>query len=221
MDKIWIFRDIFILNTFNRYFHLQPEGEFYMKKHFQVSSFMSDKSNSLDTNMLSRYQNLLVGVITEQVILPKVIVIVPDDDLINYVNHPKPGLAKILGKVINWLMREYEKILQVQKDFLPVKAKKDHFLYMIWSEAPYHDNFMDIDNEMRDKFNSCLRAVGKMKENVSVLALKKFGILKTLTCSLKMLTDSLQCRTVKVTDTEPYYIRAVPATKAFIHAVLC
>ena len=24
------------------------------------------------------------------------------------------------------------------------------------------------------------------------------------------------CRTVKVTDTEPYYIRAVPATKAFI-----
>ena len=26
------------------------------------------------------------------------------------------------------------------------------------------------------------------------------------------------CRTVKVTDTEPYYIRAVPATKAFIQA---
>ena len=30
------------------------------------------------------------------------------------------------------------------------------------------------------------------------------------------------CRTVKVTDTEPYYIRAVPATKAFIriHSLL-
>ena len=25
-----------------------------------------------------------------------------------------------------------------------------------------------------------------------------------------------KCRTVKVTDTEPYYLRAVPATKAFI-----
>ena len=26
------------------------------------------------------------------------------------------------------------------------------------------------------------------------------------------------CRTVKVMDTEPYYIRAVPATKALIHS---
>ena len=26
------------------------------------------------------------------------------------------------------------------------------------------------------------------------------------------------CRTVKVTDTEPYYIRAVPATKASLHS---
>ena len=25
------------------------------------------------------------------------------------------------------------------------------------------------------------------------------------------------CRSVKVTDTEPYYIRAVPATKASLH----
>ena len=29
---------------------------------------------------------------------------------------------------------------------------------------------------------------------------------------------SSKCRTVKVTDTEPYYIRAVSATKAFIHS---
>ena len=31
-----------------------------------------------------------------------------------------------------------------------------------------------------------------------------------------------ECRTVKVTDTEPYYIRAVPTTKAFIriHSLL-
>ena len=34
----------------------------------------------------------------------------------------------------------------------------------------------------------------------------------------EFLISSSNCRTVKVTDTEPYYIRAVPATKA---SILC
>ena len=36
-----------------------------------------------------------------------------------------------------------------------------------------HDYFLGEENELRDKFNSCLRAIGKLHENVSVLELKK------------------------------------------------
>ena len=67
---------------------------------------------------------------------------------VNYVNYTKPGLPTVLGKVINWLMREYEKIIEAQKDYLPSKAKRDHLPQLVCIEAPYHDNFMDIDNKM-------------------------------------------------------------------------
>ena len=173
IDKLWFLGDVFVLNTYSRYCHQQPEEEFYIKRNFEVSAYMSNKNNSLDQNMVSRYRNLLVGILAEQIILPKLLVVVPDDDLITYVNHQTAGLTKILDRVINWLMKEYSHIIDAQKDYLPVKAKRNHLLQIVWIEAPHHDNFMDIDNEMRAKFNACLRTIGKLYDNVSVLELKK------------------------------------------------
>ena len=42
------------------------------------------------------------------------------------------------------------------------------------------------------------------------------GIFQNTVYAIFLSNHYEKCRTVKVTDTEPYYIRAIPATKAFI-----
>ena len=70
-----------MFSSFRRYYHQQDVNNFYSKLQYEVSGYMSNPMESLDTNVLIRYCNLLVGTIAEQVILPKMIIIVPDNDL--------------------------------------------------------------------------------------------------------------------------------------------
>ena len=55
-----------------------------MKERFEICGFMNKTSASLDENTISRFRNCLVGAILDQKVLPKIIVIVPDDNIIAY-----------------------------------------------------------------------------------------------------------------------------------------
>ena len=55
---------------------------FYMKEKFEVSRFMNNKDQSYDTNTISRIRNGLVTAICDQIVLPKMIIMVPDDNIL-------------------------------------------------------------------------------------------------------------------------------------------
>ena len=143
----------------------------YSKDQFNITAFMTDKLLSNNANMLSRLQNCLAKAIQGEVLLPKLIVVVLDDDLINFFDYPDTGISKSLGKLIDHLMKEFNKLVAIQKEFLPKRARKPSYPSIIWIEAPLHNNF--ANNAERVKFNRELNNVVRFHEHSYVLKLKK------------------------------------------------
>ena len=170
--------DDFGFKSFNKYFYELDHAEHYIFDEFEVSGFNNNKNLSYDRNVVSRMRNNLVGAIKEQPILPKFIVVVLDDDIINYFlskiqsSHTiTPDDAKpAFEKMIRWLMNQYDRLLSLQKDMLPKKAKK-HETYFIWVQPPSHIHMRNA--ELRELFGSCLESIATAHKNTFALKLIK------------------------------------------------
>ena len=173
-EKIWFFGDNFAFNTFAKYYQQVPLDRYdgYIRNHYEVTGFMNSKYASQQRSMLARMRNLLPNAISNQPLLPKMVVIVPDDDLIRFMRHRKCGISNLnFQRVINWLMNEYERTLLAYKEKLHSKLKKVYYPYFIWIEAPLHSEF--DNNRDREIFNAALKEVSLLHEDVAVLELKK------------------------------------------------
>ena len=138
---------------------------------FEVYGSFSSKYTSTDQNTVSRFRNVLAQLIQDKVILPKFIVVVPDDDIIKYFGYNDHDMTKAYYSILNNIMAEHNKLLMTQKEFLPLKAKKFYYPQIIWIQAPIHKSFNN--NNMRELFNHSLNEVVKFHDNTFVLDFKK------------------------------------------------
>ena len=123
--------DDFRHKSFNKYYYLQAGDEQYMKEQFEVTGFMNDKSSSLDTNTLSRFRNNFVGAVTDQPVLPKFVVIVPDNDIIKYVWYRKDDVQDGYVRLFKWLMSQYNcMVASVKESSYQQKLKKRMNLFL-------------------------------------------------------------------------------------------
>ena len=148
MEKIWVMGDDFRHKSFNKYYYLQAGDEQYMKEQFEVTGFMNDKSSSLDTNTLSRFRNNFVGAVTDQPVLPKFVVIVPDNDIMKYVWYHKDDVQDGYVRLLKWLMLQYNCMVASVKEDLPTKAKKANEPIFIWIEPLQHDRIRSKENDL-------------------------------------------------------------------------
>ena len=147
-----------------------------MKFQFEISGFNNNKNASYDNNTLSRFRNGLVAAITDQKILPKMAVIVPDDDLINYFclwYKKKEGSYDGFERILRWLMCQYDRLITAQRDYLPNKAKRSNEPIFIWIEVPLHDNLNSSAREARNSFNKALQKAVSYHTNFYSLQLIK------------------------------------------------
>ena len=138
-----------------------------MTEYFEVSGFMNDKGQSYDVNTVSRVRNNLVGAIREHKVLPKYIVVVLDSDLIKFAKLKAPKVRDteaMYTRLMKWIMTQYDRLIASQKDYLPMKVKKnpDHPM-VIWIEPPCHDSFRD--NKFRKEFGLVLANNVQYHEN--------------------------------------------------------
>ena len=98
-------------------------------------------------------------------------VVVDDNIVMDCFKRDDVGVSQNLGRLLDWLMREYNKIIDIQRDYLPLKAKRAVYPHFIWIEAPMHKNF--ANNPDRFRFNRALNTVSKLHDNMSILGLKK------------------------------------------------
>ena len=122
LQQIWILGDDLPSCTYETNFaRVKPEG--YAISNYEVQDFSNNKFTTINPNMISRIRNLMAQAIKEQVLLPKFIVIVPDDDIIKYVNFSNFGVSEAYGRLINHIMVEHNRLLETQMEFLPEEIK--------------------------------------------------------------------------------------------------
>ena len=110
---------------------------------------------------------------TERKILPKLIVVVVEEDIIQYLKF-KLEKAKVQAepkfkKAISWLMREFVKSIDIYKEFLPAKAKKDKIPHILWIQPVTNVNFHN--NKEREKFGMIMKSNSLLFNNTTSLRL--------------------------------------------------
>ena len=90
-------------------------------KNFEVRDFSSSNYSSHNKNVLGRLINTLVNAVNENNTLPKLIVIIVDDDIVRNMRHTN---ARQIHRVTSWLLTQYEHSILAYKDFLLTRAKK-------------------------------------------------------------------------------------------------
>ena len=123
----------------------------FMKDHYEIKSFYGNRLE-FNRSTLGRIRNQLVLAINEQILMPKIILVVLDDDIVHGVYYEDFGISNILGRLIHWLAMEFNKLVETQKDKLPPKAIRKGYPTFIWMAPPENINFNN--NDMRHKIGS-------------------------------------------------------------------
>ena len=86
-------------------------------------------------------------------------------------------------------MTDFGRVVEVHKEYLPMKAKRWNYPQFLWISPPYQVNFQN--NQAREILAKSLDLVSKYHKNVTVVELKKIGYQRTLISSSRKAEDIL------------------------------
>ena len=171
---MWLLGNEFVSRSFNQYYRLvtsknNSEDGKYCFIHFELFDYSSTRYASSLRNILPRLTSLLAKAIRECKYLPKVIVIVPDDDIIKQLGIHAPSKAS-LHIILSYLLEEMHRIILKYKNDLDIKAKVDCFPQMVWIAPLLHRNF--ANNKSQENFTDVLETIFETKYTTSMCALQ-------------------------------------------------
>ena len=95
----------------------------HTKNNYEWMVFCAN-SQSNTRNVLACIITTTVHAINSKLALPKMMVFVLEDDVIEYLNHNNYGASEMFGKVITYIESEIQSAISVFKTRIPHKAKK-------------------------------------------------------------------------------------------------
>ena len=215
MRKSGFFSDEFGSKSFEHFFKRKTDG--YVKKHFDLSGF-SNNMFADNPSIVGRLGNLMSAATSKGKDpkfspLPKIIVVVPDDDIIRCMklHEDSTDLIDNFGRMIKYVMTEHERAIASYKEHIPIKSKREGYPQILWIMAPLHDNFKN--NREREKFNKAIEQVSKFHSNVNFLELKKVWSRND---------DSLYCKQFQRFTNDGYtsYWEAIDRTVRYFDSVV-
>ena len=117
--------------------------------------------------MLIRLKVTLAKAIEKKIKLPRFVVVVLDNDLVQFLAFVNKCMASLIGEWFEWIAACYTELCSQRKDKLPCKAKRFDFPQIYFVAPPRHRNF--IDNEERKILMNCMEATAKTMDNVRVV----------------------------------------------------
>ena len=144
-----------------------------MKTNFEIEVFGSNRFNDSNQNVLSRIQLATAKAVNDNHILPEFIVIVLQNDLIEYLGYKDAGVASMYGPWLEWLCEQVSLLINKKLDKLPTKNKLDDPPQVYWCGAVTHRDFSDQEKEVRNKFNKCLETNVKKYKSMRMIRFKE------------------------------------------------
>ena len=160
LDDLWFVGDNYVAGTFRPFFKdikaRNEESEFFCKRSFETFGFCDSRYASSNNNYVSRLTNTFSAALSKRKgRLPKYIVFIFEDDLIEAVGYKGPGVSGIYGRKIQYIVDEVEDSISLLKRKLPSKAVRHDEPMIYWAALPLHAQFSNKEYVMRVKFNNC------------------------------------------------------------------
>ena len=178
-ESCYFFGDEFGGKSFEQNFQLRNSSDYngYVKVNFDTRGFFKNPITD-NPSVVSRVANLMfhaantkTGMNNRLKPFPKIVVVVLEDDLVRCIEGQCcSSIAKLMPRMVNYIMTEHERTVSVFKEYLPAKCIWD-CPKILWIHAPSHENFPN--NAGRHKFNKCIEECAKFHNNVFTLELKK------------------------------------------------
>ena len=118
---MWLIGDDFLHEIFHELQAMRiphREGEQltpYLYRFYNVDC-VSMSMQTVTRNVMARMINALTKGINESKFLPRMIVMIPDCDILKTINFFSFSISLILGKCLNWLINSVECIIKAKKD---------------------------------------------------------------------------------------------------------
>ena len=170
-DKLWFWGDNFVTSTYRNSFK-NNTAELFIKDSFEYYAYCQSKYEHSDTNMLNRLRNALIQGINEQGKLPKVVVLVQDDDLLEFLNYGEQGMSSLVVSCIEWICKQFEALVKLAAEGLPPKAVKDGYPQLYYVAPPHHQHFKN--NHSRSKLINVMEVTFKDFKDIRIIRMKEF-----------------------------------------------
>ena len=138
VKKLCIVGDNFMATTYRPNFK-KSKSDFYMKNQFEVTGFCSSKYSDANRNPLSRLQITLAAGVNAKDTLPDFIIMLIDNELLEFLDFNGCGMAIMLGNWIERLSVEFWSLIENKLKMLPMKGKLTPQIY--WVIPPNSDHF--------------------------------------------------------------------------------
>ena len=89
----------------------------YVYNYFNIRCFTS-KPASTNASIPARLVNCLIKTTNEIEKLPRIIVVVPDWDILKFINHTSYGVVEITDKIVRWIVTNMQRTIDARKDRL-------------------------------------------------------------------------------------------------------
>ena len=163
--------DNFVATTYRENFKKVRNYPFFTKKNYEITTFCNSRFSDKDTNILRRLKSAFIEGLNKYWKLPKYIIIILEDDLIEYLGYTNYGISKMYGDMLEYLVQEFDSLIKNRIELLPDKAKKPGYPYIYWMVSSIHKNWEN--NNAREKFNFTLEAILKLYSNMRLILMKE------------------------------------------------
>ena len=171
-DRIWIIGDEFANNSVNLNFTTLKEDDAYTPEHFEIKTSTSKEYGSHIRSLLGRLRNNVFLAIKKFGTLPKIMVIITEDDFVKSTKRVDISLIEnMYNKMLNWLMNEIRKLIAAYNDFLPKRCKRNP--HIMWVLPTEHINHSENEASRRSIFAKCIMHITKLHTNHRGLDLKQ------------------------------------------------
>ena len=164
LKDIWIVGDDFANDIVPTLASLRQEDRDHKRKspymfdYYNVDS-ITNKHDSFLRNVMANMLNGVIRGLNEKVKLPRIILFIPDADLLKHFDHFTFGITLISGKCTNWMLNNIERALDARKD--EIRRRRPGALSpsepkCIWIKMINRVNGQSELLSMRTKFNNVL-----------------------------------------------------------------
>ena len=120
LTDVWFIGDDFV----NEHFHILPEMKNkaaiskseipYLYQQYNVKCFASNLLSQLK-DILTRLVNALVKALNDHQVLPRFVIVIPDDDIVHHALKYDVGVSMPVGAAINWLANQMIRAVACKK----------------------------------------------------------------------------------------------------------